>query len=140
MRLKSFDEVLVALEALADRPRLGWALAHCAQSIECSVRGFPTQKAAWFQKTIGRLALSGFLRRGELSHDLTAPIPGAPPIAATTSLAEGARRLREAIALFRGHPGAFAPHFVYGQVDRARTEAVQAMHVANHLSADGAMR
>ncbi len=48
-------------------------------------------------------------------------------------LAAGARRLRAAIALFRGHSGDLKPHVAYGAVDRARYEAVHAMHIANHL-------
>ena len=134
MRLGSFDEVLARLDGLEDRPGRGWALAHCAQSIEFSVRGFPTQKGALFQKTIGRLVLGRFLRRKEMSHDLTADVPGAPAIDRKLPLAEGGKRLQEAIALFRAHPGPYAPHFAYGPVDRARYEAVQSMHVANHLS------
>jgi hypothetical protein len=133
--LRSFDDVLARLEGLEDRPGRGWALAHCAQSIEYSVRGFPTQKSALFQRTIGRFVLGRFLKRGQMSHDLEAAIPGAPGLDRDTPLAEGGRRLREAIALFRGHPGPFAPHFAYGAVDRAGYESVQSMHVANHLSA-----
>ncbi len=134
MRLGSFDEVLAKVDGLADRPGLGWALAHCGQSIEFSVRGFPTQKGALFQKTVGKLVLGRFLNRGQMSHDLTAAIPGAPAIDLALPLAEGQRRLREAIALFRAHPGPYAPHFAYGPVDRGGYEAVQSMHVANHLS------
>ena len=134
MRLGSFDEVLGELNALKDRPGLGWALAHCAQSIEFSVRGFPTQKGPLFQKTIGRLVLGRFLKRREMSHDLTAAIPGAPAIDPKLSTEEGARRLGDAIALFRAHRGSYAPHFAYGVVDKAAYEAVQSMHVANHLT------
>ena len=90
MKLTSFGEVLTRLESLDDRPGRGWALAHCAQSIEFAVRGFPTQKPALFQKTIGRLVLSRFLKRGAMSHDLGAAIPGAPAIDPATPLAEGA--------------------------------------------------
>lgn len=131
----TFGEVLQRLEAVekADRPGLGWALAHCAQSLELSVRGFPTQKPAWFQKTIGRVVLGRFLKKGAMSHDTDAAIPGAPDVDRATSLADGALRLRAAIALFQAHPGPFAPHVVYGVVDRAGYEAVHSMHVANHL-------
>src|SRR3954469_24632692 len=56
-------------------------LAHCAQSIECAVAGFPVAKPWLFRATIGRLALAKFLGQGYLRHDLTAPIPGlAPPV------------------------------------------------------------
>jgi hypothetical protein len=133
--MKTFDEVLARLPSVeqADRPGLGWALAHCAQSLELSVNGFPSQKPAWFQKTIGQFALGRFLKKGAMSHDLDAPIPGATDVDRATSVSVGAQRLRAAIALFRGHSGELRPHVVYGSVDRARYEAVHAMHIANHL-------
>ncbi len=75
--MKTFDQVLARLSTIdqAEVPGLGWALAHCAQSLELSVTGFPTQKPAWFQKTIGRFVLSRFLGKGSMSHDVAAPIP-----------------------------------------------------------------
>ena len=135
MQLRTFDEVLAHLKTLeaTDRPGLGWALAHCAQSLEFSVNGFPTQKPAWFQKTIGRIVLGRFLKKGAMSHDVDAPIPGASDVDRTTSLADGAQRLRAAIAQFRAHAGVLQPHVVYGQVDRPGYEAVHSMHIANHL-------
>lgn len=132
--MQSFDEVLKALDGVPDRPGLGWALAHCAQSLELSVTGFPTQKPAWFQKTIGAFVLGRFLKKGAMSHDTAAAIAGAPDVDRATPAAVGAQRLRAAIALFRAHPGELQPHFVYGRVDRARYERVHAMHIANHLT------
>jgi hypothetical protein len=136
MQLRSFDEVLAHLTTVekADRPGLGWALAHCAQSLEFSVNGFPTQKPAWFQKTIGRVVLGRFLKKGAMSHDVNAPIPGAADVDRATTLPAGAERLRAAIALFRSHSGPLQPHVVYGAVDRAGYEAVHSMHIANHLA------
>ena len=131
--MQSFDDVLKRLDGLADRPGLGWALAHCAQSLELSVTGFPTQKPAWFQKTIGAFVLGRFIKKGAMSHDTAAPIPGAPDVDRQTTTAAGTQRLKDAIALFRAHPGPLRPHVVYGPVDRARYERVHAMHIANHL-------
>ena len=132
--MTSFDQVLQRLDGLADRPGLGWALAHCAQSIEYAVKGFPTSKGALFQKTIGRFVLRRFLKKGAMSHNLTAAIPGAQPIDPGTSLADGSQRLKEAIGAFRSHSGSFAPHFAYGPVERPDYETVQSLHVANHLA------
>lgn len=131
--MQSFDEVLQKVATLSDRPGLGWALAHCAQSIELSVKGFPTQKNALFQKTIGQFVLGRFLKKGAMSHDTNAPIPGAADVDRQTTLEGGRKRLTDAIALFRAHPGEYRPHVVYGSVDRARYERVHAMHIANHL-------
>ncbi len=133
--MKTFDQVLARLSTIdqAELPGLGWALAHCAQSLELSVTGFPTQKPAWFQKTIGQFVLGRFLDKGAMSHDVSAAIPGAPDVDRSTPVAEGARRLRAAIGQFRLHSGLYKPHVVYGAVQRDDYEAVHAMHIANHL-------
>ncbi len=134
--MRTFDEVLAHLPTVekSSTPGLGWALAHCAQSLEFSVTGFPTQKPAWFQQTIGRVVLGRFLKKGAMSHDVEAAIPGAADVPRDTSAADGAQRLRAAIALFRGHSGPLAPHVVYGKVDRVGCESVHSMHIANHLA------
>jgi hypothetical protein len=107
-------------------------LAHCAQSIEYSLIGFPLAKPGWFQATIGKLVLGKFLRQGYMSHDLTAAIPGAPP-PHDGEPREALDRLLAAIDKFEAHEGPFAPHFAYGTVDKARYGRVQAMHIAQHL-------
>lgn len=132
--MQSFDDVLQRLDGLADRPGLGWALAHCAQSIELSVTGFPTQKPALFQKTIGQFVLGRFLKKGAMSHDTNAPIPGAADVDRQTPTDAGRQRLKDAIARFRTHSGQLQPHVVYGPVDRARYERIHALHIANHLA------
>lgn len=135
MRLHSFDQVLAELDRLegADRPSLGRILAHCAQSIEYGLEGFPVARAWIFRATIGRLAKWKFLRDGALKHDLDAEIPGAPSVEGTT-FSDGVARLREAIARFRAHQGPLAPHFAYGPLSRDEAERLQSMHVADHLS------
>jgi uncharacterized protein DUF1569 len=133
------DEALRELER-SPSPRLagGWTLAqmlaHCAQSIDYSVTGYPVARSALFRKTVGPLALRRFLSRGEMSHALDGAIPGAPALPDGT-LQEGLTRLRGAIARFQGHRGDLAPHFAYGPVTREQYEQVHAMHLANHLSA-----
>lgn len=135
----AMDEALRELER-SPSARLGggWSvaqmLAHCAQSIDYSVKGYPTARSALFRKTIGPLALKRFLSKGEMSHDLEGAIPGAPPLPDGT-LQEGIARLRDAVARFQAHPGQLAPHFAYGPVTREQYEKVHAMHLANHLSA-----
>jgi hypothetical protein len=133
MSAPTFDDVLKKLDGIAaPPPHLGRALAHCAQSIECSVSGFPKMKPAWFQKTVGRLVLKKFLKQGFMRHNLTAPVPGAPELP-ETSFADGLAQLGAAIQKFRAHSGALAPHFAYGPVERADYERVHAMHVLDHL-------
>jgi hypothetical protein len=53
----------------------------------------------------------------------------------TLSAPEGLAALETASARFRAHTGALAPHFAYGPVGKGASEAVHAMHVANHLDA-----
>ena len=53
MRLATFDQVLAQLDSLPDRPEVGPALAHCAQSIEYSLAGFPQQRA-WLVRAAPR--------------------------------------------------------------------------------------
>jgi hypothetical protein len=106
--------------------------AHCAQSMEYSLIGFPLNKPRWFQATLGKAVLTKFLRQGYMSHDVAGPIPGAPP-PADKGPAESLDRLLAAIDKFEAHDGPFAPHFAYGSVDKARYGRVQAMHIAEHL-------
>lgn len=127
--LSKIDPTLVAV----DGPwSVAQVLAHCAQSIEYSLIGFPLPKPAWFQATVGKLALGKFLRQGYMSHDLAAAIPGAPPPHDGDPRA-ALERLIAAIDQFEAREEPMAPHFAYGPVDKARYGRVQAMHIAQHL-------
>jgi hypothetical protein len=136
MKLATFDEVLAQLESLerAAAPALAWPLAHCAQSIELSLSGYPRPRAWPVRALIGPLVKRRFLRRGEMSHDIEAPIDGAPEIPSAVSFAEAAARLRKAIESFRAHQGPLAPHFAYGACSKVEYEQLHAMHAANHLT------
>jgi hypothetical protein len=108
-------------------------LNHCAASIEYSRAGYPQNKPALVQKTVGRFVLRRFLARGALSHNRNAPIPGDKPLEDPgTQIA--AERLLKAIADFQATPEPLAPHFVYGPMTKADYERIHAMHVADHLS------
>jgi hypothetical protein len=138
-KIRSLDEVrdeLAHLDPTAvvvDGPwSIAQVLSHCAQSMEYSLIGFPLDKPAWFQATLGRVVLAKFLRQGYMSHDVQAGIPGAPPPADLEPRAALAR-LVTSIDKFESHSGRFAPHFAYGPVDKARYGRVQAMHIAQHL-------
>jgi hypothetical protein len=141
MRLVSFAEMAGALDDLAAargrRLEGTWTLyqvlVHVAQGIEYSMSGYPSMRSAVFRKTVGRLALRKFLGQGYLSHDLAAPIPGAPDIPPDGQLDEGFARLRKAMADFGALNGDPAPHFAYGPLTKLEYEQVHAMHLANHL-------
>ncbi|SFU30370.1 DUF1569 domain-containing protein [Pseudoduganella namucuonensis] len=114
-----------------------WArtLAHCAQSIEFSMSGYPQSKSELFQRSVGAAALGVFAWRGRMTHDLAEPIPGAPSLEAVADPAPALERLRAAILAFRAWSGPLRPHFAYGPLDKKEYELAHAMHLANHLSA-----
>ncbi len=113
----------------------GWPAAqvfeHCAQSVEFSLSGFPQPRSAFFQGTAGALGFATFTRVGRMQHDLEEPIPGAAALVAT-DLAAAARRLDAALATFQAHTGLLAPHFAYGELDKAQYTRAHLMHLANH--------
>ncbi len=137
VRLTRFAQVREALETLG--PSLpataGPRLAHCAQSIECSLTGYP-QPRAWLIRTfIGPRVLARFLKQGVMSHDVNAGIAGLDDPPATLTPSQGRDRLLQAMEAFERHSGPLAPHFAYGPVERGEYEAVHSMHVADHLTA-----
>jgi hypothetical protein len=110
-------------------------LLHCAQSIDCSLDGYPRPRSALFRATVGRIAKRKFLAQGFMSHGLDAPIPGAPALE-DTGLAPAVARLRQAIVRFEAaEASALKPHLAYGPCDKREYEALHAMHLADHLCA-----
>ena len=112
--------------------KMGAVLEHLAQSVEMSLDGFPAPKSALFQGTVGTAAFAVFRWRGQMSHGLTEPIPGAPPLNQTDDFKASSQRLRAAIARFNAHTGALKPHFAYGPLSRADYALAHAFHIANH--------
>ncbi len=110
-------------------------LAHCAQSIEFTLTGFPRLRSVVIRKLIGPMVFRRFKAQGRMSHGLDEPIPGAPPLSAQDTQAQALARLRKAMADFKAHPGPLQPHFAYGTLSKADAELAHAMHIANHLSA-----
>ncbi|MEO8023442.1 MAG: DUF1569 domain-containing protein [Polaromonas sp.] len=111
---------------------MGAVLEHMAQSIEMSLDGFPQPKSAAFQATAGAAAFAIFKWRGQMSHSLSEPIPGAPALGAGADWRPGAVRLRAAITRFNGHTGLLKPHFAYGALGKADFAMAHALHIANH--------
>lgn len=137
--LREVERLLQApVHALPPATAWNWSqtLAHCAQSIEYSLEGFPAPKSALFQNTLGAAAFTVFALRGRMSHNLAEPIPGAPALQVSTPDAPAAlARLRKAVQDFATHSGPLHPHFAYGALSKAQYEQAHAMHLANHLSA-----
>jgi hypothetical protein len=139
---KRFSSLVEAQRAVADlanghlRGAGAWNLAqvmnHAAQSIEYSIDGFPALKPALFRASVGRLAFAVFEVRGEMSHPLDQPIPGAPALAIDAPLAPAVQRLLAAMQRFDEHGGPLQPHFAYGVLDKAAYTRAHLMHLANH--------
>jgi hypothetical protein len=147
VQLTSLAEVRVFVDRLAaagdvrnDGPwSAAQVLVHCAQSIECSMNGYPVKKPWIFRATVGRIAKGVFLRRGHMKHDLGAPIPGIPEPDGE-SFARACERLQIAIDEFAAFEGTLAPHLAYGETDKPEYDRLHAMHVADHaraLTVDG---
>jgi hypothetical protein len=108
-------------------------LEHCAQSIEYSMFGFPKHKNRVFKKTIGKFVKNRFLKKGAMSHNLHAAIPGASTLSSQLSIQDSCSRLLTAIKTFRGFTAPLSEHFAYGPLAKEEYEAMHAMHIANHL-------
>src|SRR5687768_4314240 len=91
------------------------AIAHCAQSIEYSLSGYPRLRSSIFRATIGPLVKRKFIRASRMKHDITAPVAGAPDLPASLSLPDAISRIKAALSAFDAHPGPFAPHLAYGR-------------------------
>ncbi len=128
------------LASLADREQTAaWTwpatLTHGAQSIRFALTGYPQAKPELFQRTVGRAALQVFAWRGQMSHDLSEPIPGAPALNAQADPHAALAELHQAIDDFHRHTGPLQPHFAYGRLSKADYELAHAMHLANHFAA-----
>lgn len=111
---------------------LSQVLQHLAQSIEFSMQGYPALKGVWFRSTVGSAAFGVFNARGQMSHDLTEPIPGAPALDASQALKVSMQRLLDAMEAFARFTGTLRPHFAYGELTKPQYERAHLMHLANH--------
>ena len=135
----SIDAAMRTLEQLrTSAPRMtgAWDLAHvlhhAAQSIEYSIGGFPDLKPAWFRASVGSYVFALFNARGQMAHNLSEPIPGAPEIAQGQPLGPAIDHAAAALQAFDHHAGALAPHFAYGALSKPDYTRAHLMHLANH--------
>jgi hypothetical protein len=142
LRFESLAEAARALAPLRDATsvevsRGTWsaarALHHCAVSIECSVRGFPSVKP-WLVRAIARrLVLARFMRRGYMRHDVDAAVPGVDEPDPGPAIAPAVDHLLAAIAELQGAQ-TVAPHAIFGAMSAAEYDRYHAMHIAEHAS------
>lgn len=111
---------------------IGAVLEHMAQSVDMSMDGFPQPKSALFQNTLGSAAFGVFRWRGQMTHGLTDPIPGAPALPQSVDWKPGVQRLRMAVQRFQSYTGPLQPHFAYGALSRTDFALAHSLHVANH--------
>jgi Protein of unknown function (DUF1569) len=139
--VKTFPTLAAAMSAIEGLGRgykttgvwsLPQTLNHLAQSIDCSIDGFPELRSALFRTAVGGAAFAVFQARGRMSHSLVEPIPGAPPLDAAAPLDAAIARALAALRRFEAHGGALAPHFAYGTLDKAQYTRAHLMHLANH--------
>lgn len=139
-KVQSLSQALLWLDRLEAAPGvktsgvwpLSAVLEHLSQSIEMSMDGFPVQKSALFQNTVGTAAFQVFKWREQMSHSLSEPIPGAPVLTASASWRAAAARLRTAITRFNTHNAALKPHFAYGLLSKSDFGIAHSLHIANH--------
>lgn len=139
--LSGYEDALRTLDFYAAagdvRTRGAWnaaqVFAHCAQSIEYSMQGFPDLKPALFRATVGAAAAGVFAAWGQMRHDLAEPIPGAAPLDAGAPVGEALARLRRAFETFQTYNGPLRPHFAYGELPRGDYLFAHVLHLDNHL-------
>jgi Protein of unknown function (DUF1569) len=139
-KVQSLSAALLWLDRLHAAPGINtsgaWPLSaileHLAQSIEMSMDGFPAPKSELFQRTLGTAAFTVFKWRGQMSHSLAEPIPGAPVLTPAAAWQPAAQRLRASITRFEAHKAALKPHFAYGQLSKSDYALAHTMHIANH--------
>ncbi|GLX83609.1 hypothetical protein theurythT_30620 [Thalassotalea eurytherma] len=138
----SIDKIIAKLRQLKEgavhQSTGTWDVAkifsHCAQSIEMSITGYPEHKSPVFKLTVGSLAFSAFNAKGQMTHSLDEPIPGAPMLPADVDLTESYNRLITALNNFQIYNGRLAEHFAYGLLTKDEYERAHVMHILNHLT------
>ncbi len=135
-------ELVAAIDpALPQRAGTAWplaqALAHCAQSIEYSLTGYPQLRSGLFRATIGPIAKKKFIRANRMSHDIAAPVAGAPALEGV-AVGDAKARLVAAVAAFVAHDGPLAPHLAYGACTKPEYAVLHRLHVEDHLRGYGA--
>lgn len=112
-------------------------LLHCTQSIDYSLTGFPQMKPKLVRVTIGSLVAGRYLSRGRMSHNLDAPVPGAPKLPAEGDLNAAWDGLFAALDRFERHASPVHEHFIFGTLSKQDFGRLHAMHIADHVSAFG---
>jgi Protein of unknown function (DUF1569) len=95
--------------------------------------GYPEQDSIFFQNTVGKLVFSFFSSKGKMTHGLTDPVPGAPPLEIQEDPTSALVRLRTALMDFQDYQGQLKPHFSYGELSKEEFAVAHVIHLNNHL-------
>jgi hypothetical protein len=109
-------------------------LQHLAQSVRYSRLGYPEDKSAWFQATLGSVAFNAFAASGSMHHALNEPIPGAPRLVRGVPNDVALAELVHELELFIAWQGDLAPHFAYGHLTKQQYYTAHYLHIQNHLT------
>lgn len=131
--ISKLDELMLASPKSTGEWSLAQIFNHSAQSVEFSMLGFPEHKPDWFKNTLGQLAFGLFSQRGEMTHNLSEPIPSAPKLNPDADVESAYIRLKSAMLAFSQYEGELAEHFAFGTLTKAEYEQAHAMHFYNHL-------
>ena len=142
IKMTAFDSIPSAIKTLTNlksQPMIKngkWDLAHtlhhAAQSVEFSMKGFPSHKPDWFKSTFGQAAFAMYSSRGSMSHTLDEPIPGAPDIAQGQPLSEAVDHIVTALKTFELYQGVLFQHFAYGELNKTDYTRAHLLHLADH--------
>ncbi len=141
LKLANLDEALFEIDLIEANPPIEmqqeWSLYkvlhHLAQSCEYSMTGYPELQPAAVQ-AVAKLVFNTYVEQGFMTHDLGAPVPGAPAIPDSGLLAPAFARLRRAIYSFKDFTGELQPHFAYGELTRVEWELAHSFHMADHFT------
>ncbi len=109
-------------------------IEHCTQTIEYSMIGYPKQKNIIIQYTVGKVAISHFLKKGKMSHDLKAPVPGAPSIQEDGNVSKAIEHLNHTIDSFNAFDKMLKPHLLFGKLTKNQYDKYFILHIKDHFS------
>lgn len=112
----------------------GQIFHHVAQSIEYSMTGYPEHKSEFFKQTVGPAAFAIFAAKGQMHHNLSEAIPGAPSLQQGDDVPAALQRVHDALVYFQNYSGDLKEHFAYGILSRDEYVQAHVMHLLNHLS------
>ncbi len=109
-------------------------IVHCTQTIEYSMIGYPKQKNIIIQYTVGKMAISHFLKKGKMSHNLKAPVPGAPSIQENGNVSQAIEHLINTIDSFNAFDQKLKPHLLFGKLTKNQYDKYFTLHIKDHFS------